>query len=360
MRRAVSAVASATLLLSVFLLPGTATLADPSSSASAQTAVRPAKKDRMASNASASPSRAEKPGDYIWADPGNVASLDFVSGPGGVKNTPKPPFEFIEEDMGGSNPKLKVTDANGTKWGVKFGTEVNAEVFASRIAWASGYYVEPAYFVKSGKINNVTGLTRAKKHVSSDGSFSDARFELKDKRIGQKLKDEQGWRWDTNPFVGKHELNGLKILLMLTSNWDSKDQRDASRGSNTAIFIIPVTGGDQRWYVFSDWGGSMGKWGGVFGREKWDAKGFASQTSKFVTGASGSNVEFGYSGQRTKDVKDGITVEDVRWILQYVGQITDQQIKDGLEAAGATPEEVDVFSRSIRDRINQLKRAAGQ
>ncbi len=357
MRRAVPAVASATLLLFVSLVPGTS-FAVANGSSSAQAAVRPAKRDRMVTGAAASPTRAEQPGDYIWADPGNVAALDFVSGPGGVKNTPKPPFTFVEEDLGGSNPKLKITDANGTKWGVKFGTEVNAEVFASRIAWACGYYVEPAYFVKSGKINNVSGLTRAKKYVGSDGSFSDARFELKDKRITQKLKDDQGWRWDTNPFVGKHELNGLKILLMLTSNWDSKDQRDASRGSNTAIFIIPVTGGDQRWYVFSDWGGSMGKWGGVFGREKWDAKGFSSQTSKFVTGVSGSNVEFGYSGQRTKEVKEGISVEDVRWILQYLGQITDSQIHDGLEAAGATPEEIDVFSKAIRDRINQLKNAA--
>jgi hypothetical protein len=347
MRRVVSAVASATLLLFVSLLPCTTTADAQSTSAS--TAKR---------TSAAAPARAEKTGDMIWADPGNVASLDFVNGSGGAKNAPKPPFEFQKEDMGGSNPKLNITDANGTKWGVKFGSEVNAEVFASRMAWAAGYYVEPAYFVKSGKINNVSGLTRAKKHVGSDGSFSDARFELKDKKIAQKLKDEQGWRWDTNPFVGSNELAGLKLMLMLTSNWDSKDQRDASRGSNTAIFVIPVTGGEQRWYVFSDWGGSMGKWGGVMGREKWDAKGFASQTPKFVTGVNGSMVEFGYSGQRTKEVKEGITVDNVRWFLQYAGQITDKQIADGLSAAGATPEEVDSIGRSLRDRINQLKRAA--
>jgi hypothetical protein len=351
MRRVVSLVASATLLSLISFLPTPSGFAD--TAANAQTGARASNRARTTT------ANAAKTGDLIWSDPGDVASLDFVNGVGGAANKPKPPFQFQKEDMGGSNPKLNITDANGVKWGVKFGSEVNAEVFATRIAWAAGYFVEPAYFVKSGKINGVTGLTRAKKYVGSDGSFTDARFELKDKKIAQKLKDEQGWRWDTNPFVGKPELAGLKIVLMLTSNWDSKDARDASRGSNTAIFVVPVTGGEQRWYVFSDWGGSMGKWGGVFGREKWDAKGFASQTSKFVKGVNGDVVEFSYSGQRTKDVAEGIRIADVRWSLNYIGKITDQQLRDGLEAAGATPEEVEVFTTSIRDRINQLKRAAG-
>ena len=48
--------------------------------------------------------------------------------------------------------------------------------------------------------------------------------------------DAHGWAWHDNPFVGTPELNGLKILMMLMSNWDNKDVRDVARGSNTAIF----------------------------------------------------------------------------------------------------------------------------
>jgi hypothetical protein len=291
---------------------------------------------------------------HIWRDPGAVEQLDFAAGPGGVDGAPKPPFKFLKEDMDGSNPKINIEDANGVKWGAKWGTEVNSEVFATRIAWAAGYYVEPTYFVKSGTIVGATGLKRAKKFVGSDGSFTDARFERKDKRI-TKLKDDQGWAWHNNPFAGTKELNGLKIVMMLVSNWDSKDVRDVSRGSNTAIFQVPVSGGTENWYVVTDWGGSLGKWGGVFSREKWDCKGFAGQNSRFTNGARGTNVEFGYSGQRTSDITEGIRVRDVQWIMQYLGRITDDQLRAGLEASGATPDEVECFTQALRDRLNQLK-----
>ena len=278
------------------------------------------------------PAPARPAAESIWTDPGPVERLDFGGGPGGRQGAPKAPFKFIEEDKGGTNPKIKVSDANGREWGVKGGEEVNAEVFASRIAWAAGYYVEPSYFVKSGKIDGVTGLSRAKKYVAPDGSFADARFELKQGGI-TKLKDRESWHWDQNPFVNTKELAGLKIVLMLVSNWDSKDQRDGGRGSNTAIFKYERTG--EVHYIFGDWGGSMGKWGGVFGRSKWDCKGFTSQTKDFIKGVSGNNVEFGYSGQRTDSVRTGITVADVQWAWSRLGKITDDQLRDALEACGA-------------------------
>src|SRR5262245_44081269 len=51
----------------------------------------------------------------IWRDPGAVEKLDFVAGPGGRSGAPMPPFRFVEEDLGGSNPKVKVTDRRGKK-----------------------------------------------------------------------------------------------------------------------------------------------------------------------------------------------------------------------------------------------------
>jgi hypothetical protein len=293
----------------------------------------------------------------IWHDPGNVASLDFVGGPGGHDGAPKPPFTFVEEDLGGSNPKLKATDANGQKWGVKFGHEVNSEVFASRIAWAAGYYVDPSYYVGSGTFVGADGskTKRLKDFIGKDGSFRDARFELKDKAVLKKFNGEEGWAWNSNPFAGTKELNGLKVILMLTSNWDSKDVRDISRGSNTAIYQVDGPNGPEARYVFTDWGGSMGKWGGVLGREKWDAKGYAKQTPDFIKGVKNGEVVWGYSGQRTEDVTKGIKVSDVKWITQYVGAITDDQLRAGLQSTGATPDEVEAFVKAIRDRINQLK-----
>src|SRR5215510_13914288 len=289
----------------------------------------------------------------LWRDPGVVEKLDFVNGPGGTKHIPRPPFTFVEEDTGGTNPKIKITDASGRSWGVKWGSEVHGEVFASRLIWAAGYHLEPSYFVQSGKIIGAKRLSRAKKYVEADGSFTNARFELKEKGVS-KATDKESWRWDRNPFVGTRELNGLKVMIMLTSNWDPKDQTDSQ--SNTAIYTKRNTG--EVTYVMSDWGATMGKWGGVLSREKWDCDGFASQTKKFVTGVDGGMVKFGYEGKKQNEIKEGIRVSDVKWLLAYIGRPTDEQIRAGLKASGGTPNDVDCFTTAPRDRINQLRSTA--
>ena len=69
---------------------------------------------------------------------------------------------------------------------------------------------------------------------------------------------EQHSSWNDNPFLGSRELHGLKILVMLLSNWDTKDRRDAARGSNTAIFERRVGGWrHEARYLITDWGGSI-------------------------------------------------------------------------------------------------------
>ncbi len=286
----------------------------------------------------------------LWRNPGAVEKLDFAGGPGGRSMAPRPPFRFLEEDLGGSNPKVKVMDAAGRRWSVKWGSEVHAEVFASRLAWAAGYYVTPTYFVARGQIQGVKGLTRAKKSVDAQGSFTDARFSLRDKPF-QLLKTED-WTWKENPFAGTRELNGLKILMMLTSNWDNKDARNTD--SNTGIREIAMRGRKTWIYLVTDWGATMGKWGGVAGREKWDCQGYTEQTSHFVKGVHDGVVEWSFHGKHTEDATQGIRLEHVKWLLQYIGRITDQQIRSGLKASGATPEEVECFTRAIRQRIMQM------
>lgn len=294
----------------------------------------------------------------IWQNPGEVEKLDLVGGSTGRAKAPKPPFTFVEESLSGTNPKIRVTDANGVRWTAKFGSEVNSETFATRLVWAVGYFVEPAYFVPSGKIEKLGELTRAKKSVGSDGSFTDARFEMQKAKDVQKLEEEESWGWLQNPFNGTKELNGLKVMLMLTSNWDNKDVRDFKRGSNTAIFRTPLKTGVEDRYLVTDWGGSMGKWGGVLSREKWDCKGFSSQNRDFVKGVKGDLIQFGYSGQHTDSFKNDIRISDVKWLLQYLGRITDDQLRAGLQTSGATADESACFTAALRERINQLKNAA--
>ncbi len=294
----------------------------------------------------------------LWREPGDPGRLDLAAGPGGHEGRPVEPFAFVEEHQTGSQPCVSVRDARGRRWRVKWGPEVHSETFAVRIAWACGYFAETTHFVREGRIDGTNGLTRAASCIQQGGRFTDARFELDDPAV-LKLFEEHSWSWTDNPFGGTRQLAGLKIVLMLLSNWDNKDQRDVARGSNTAIFVQRVS----RWrreahYMIIDWGGSMGRWGGIVTRGRWDADGFAAQTPQFVTGESGGYVRFGYAGQRTNDASSAITVKDVGWLCTYLGKLSDAQIEAALLASGASPAEIASFAASLRARIGQLQAIA--
>lgn len=296
----------------------------------------------------------------LWRDPGDVERLDLAAGPGGADGRPHPPFQFIEEHQTGSQPCVSVRDARGRRWRVKWGNEVQPETFAVRLAWACGYFAEVTYYVREGHVEQAAALRRTASCIAADGRFADARFELDDPD-DLKLFEEHSWSWADNPFVGTRELAGLRVIMMLISNWDNKDQRDVARGSNTAIYVRRRA----RWkreahYMITDWGGSMGRWGVTpVTRGRWDPDAFAAQTSQFVSGVTNGFVQFGYAGQRTADARQSITVKDVAWLCRYLGRIGDDQLRAALGASGATPEEVESFTASLRARITQLQRVSG-
>lgn len=290
----------------------------------------------------------------LWHDPGAVERLDLASGPGGRSGAPKPPFRFIVKDASGTSPKVRVRDARGWQWTVKWGQEVKAETFASRLAWAAGYHVEPVYYVRRGRILRTRDLGRADRYIDEQGYFRDARFELIDP--SKKYLQTQGWTWEKNPFSGTPQLNGLKILMMLTSNWDNKDARE--REGNTAIVRQRSAGGSRTLFLVTDWGASMGKWGNFFTREKWDCDGYAKQTRSFVKEVDDGEVKFGFSGKHDGEFKDEIGVRDVRWIMRYLGRVRDWQIRSALRASGASRHEEQCFARALRQRLNQLRQVA--
>jgi hypothetical protein len=292
----------------------------------------------------------------LWEAPGNITLRDWIWGPGGEARAPKPPFEFIEEDFKGTNPKIRVRDAKGDQWIVKFGGENHGDVFASRLLYALGYVTEPSYFVASGTIAGARDLRRAKPFLAKDGTFTYARFKLRDHKMFAHV-DGQTWSWNDNPFLGTPQLNGLKILLMLASNWDTKDARDGE-GSNTAVYSKPGSAGNQLYYVSDDWGSSMGKWGGFFERDKWNPAGYREQTKDFARSSAGGTIEWGYRGKHGEDITSGISAGDIRWLLTCLSRVTDEQLRAGLQASGATEPDIDIFTQSIRERISQLQRLA--
>ena len=306
----------------------------------------------------AGPRRLASFAQVLWQDPGDVAALDLFAGPGGGEGRPVPPFQFVEEHPGGSQPCVTVRDGRQRRWRVKWGNEVNSETFAVRIVWACGFFAETTHFVRAGTITGATDLQRAAACIDDHGRFANARFELDDPAV-KKHFEEHSWAWNDNPFLGSRELQALKIVSMLLSNWDTKDRRDVARGSNTAIFEHVTSGGREARYLITDWGGSMGSWGAnLVTRGRWDASAFAAQTRQFVTAVEEGVVKFGYAGQRTEDVASGITPDDVGWLCRYLGCLTDAQIDAALTASGATEEEREQFRCALRDRVDQLRRAS--
>jgi hypothetical protein len=311
------------------------------------------KKDKKskgdASEVGKKPGPGEKGTPMLWMDRGDISKLNLHLGIGASEeNMPKAPFTFDKEDTSGTNPKIKIIDANGVKWNMKFDEEVHAEVACSRIAWACGYMVEESYFLTSGKVNGVSGLGRAKKFVGSDGSFSNAMFEKRPDTIERRAMP---WPWDSNPFSGTKELSGLVILNVMLNNWDAKVDNN-----NVLGMYAPDGKTVHDWYLVADWGGTLGKMGGFTSHSKWDPDAFEKQA--FIDRVSGNSIKFHYTGKMSSAVET-VPMEHARWFAGIVGQLTDAQLRDAFKAAGASSSETERFARRIRAKIEELKSKTG-
>ena len=262
---------------------------------------------------------------------------------------PKPPFRFEREDLSGTQLKVFVRDGNGTDWNVKFGYEVKTESFCWRIVRACGYFAEPSFLVQEGGVEGLGALRRADPTLHADGSFRMGRFQFRDPHYRFL---QRSWSWTRNPFLGTPQFAGLKILIMLFSNYDNKDS--SNRGSNTAVFLH----GNERIYAFTDWGAGMGKWGHLTGQNNWRCEDYTAESPAFVTGRRRGFVRFGYEGGHLADFDRDIRTSDAAWLLRYLGRITDEQILGALRASGANPGEDECFRAAIRARIDALRRAA--
>ena len=283
----------------------------------------------------------------IRVDRGDISTLDLTLGIGSTEGMPKAPFKFEKEDTTGTNPKIKVIDANGVKWNVKFDEEVHAEIAASRIVWAFGYNVEESYYVSSAQVSGVTGLGRAKKFVGANGAITNAMFEKRPDNIARRKND---WSWSSNPFSGTKELSGLILLNVLVNNWDAKQT------NNGVLGIFDKNGGVNEWYTVCDWGGTFGKYGSVFSHSKWTPRDFEKES--YIEGVSGNTLKLHYKGKMS--ASHSVPLEHARWFAGLANQLTDDQIRQAFKASGASETEIASFSNKIRERLNELKKATGQ
>ena len=308
----------------------------------------------LAALLSVAPAAAQLPKGVLWRDPGNVAALDFGGTVGFPVGLPKPPFTFQREDLSGTQPKLFLTDAAGATWNVKFGYEVRCESFCWRVVKACGYFAEPNFLVRAGQIEGMRAMRRTDSTLKPDGRFTDGRFQYRDPNL--KFLGDRNWRWDRAPWGGTKELDGLKILIMLFSNYDNKDGRvGRSGGPNTGIFEVRRPAGVEYEYAFTDWGSGMGRLGSLAERSNWNCAAFSEQSKGFVRGVGRTGVIFGYDGNVNEGFRAGIPAAHVAWLMQYLGKISDEQLQAGLKASGADDAEAGCFTKALRMRIEELR-----
>jgi hypothetical protein len=273
----------------------------------------------------------------LWREPGDIASLDLLNGPGGEAGKPDTSkVTFIKEETGGYSKKYRVKDAAGRVWVAKIGKEAQPETAAVRLVWAVGYVTEINYLVPS-----VT--------IEGKGTFENVRFEARPETVER----HDSWRWAENPFAGRRELQGLKVLMALIENWDLKDD-------NNKILAVAGPSGTELHYIVSDLGATFGKTGGqkspvAFLRQ---IKGTRNEPAdyvadEFITGVEGPTVRFDYGGKNASMMR-GISTSDARWVGNLLARLSDKQLEDAFRAANYSPADVTALAGAVRARINEL------
>jgi len=293
----------------------------------------------------------------LWRQPDDISVRNLLYGSGGKEHQPTGKFRFIEEDLGGSNPKFRVEDEQGVKWKVKLGREAQPETSATRLLWAVGYLTDEDYYLPELRVQGMKKLKRGQSLVAADGTIRGVRLERHvtgEKRIGD-------WSWFKNPFAGTKELNGLKVMMALINNTDLKKENNSIYDEEELL---------EHRYVVSDLGASFGRTGNILEQSVGNLNDYFA--SKFIKRVKSQEVDFvmhnrppfifvfalPYYIRRTRmqETVKHIPSKDAKWIGQLLSQLSERQIKDAFRAGGFTLQQVDGYTRVLRGRIAELNR----
>lgn len=268
----------------------------------------------------------------LWQRPDDISSRDLFLGPGGTAMRPDlGRITFIKEEKGGYSKKYRVRDGSGREWVVKIGKEAQPETSAVRLLWGVGYITEVNYLVP-----RVT--------IPGKGTFTNVRFEARPERW-----DRAGeWKWKRNPFIGKPEFQGLKIMMAMINNWDLKDANN--------VIVKLRSNDDALFYMISDLGATFGHasttpifWRLTRSRNKPEK--YAK--SEFFKKVKGDRVVLHFGGKNSGIMKD-ITVHDAQWMGSLLSQLSDRQLRDAFRAANYRPDQINLLARTVRERTNEL------
>ena len=267
----------------------------------------------------------------LW-EPVDISQQDTLAGPGDIQPD-LTRITFVSQEKGGYSTKYKIKDGQGRTWVAKIGKEAQSETAAVRLLSAIGYKTDYNYLVP-------------KLMIPGKGVFTNVRLEARPEDI----KRGDPWKWGSTPFEHTREMQGLKLMMAFINNWDMKS-------ANNVLLETP----DTEEYAISDLGVAFGKTGSnglpLFwraGRSRNDPQGYAK--TKFVKSAKNGKVSVVFNGKNRSRMHN-FTTADARWLADKLSQLSDRQIRDIFRAANYSPSEVDLLTRTVKNRIDQLERA---
>jgi hypothetical protein len=277
---------------------------------------------RPATSAASEPTLAE-----LWSEP--EPDRDLFYGVGGSRLVPDPKelYEVTEIKIGGFSEGYSLIDSQEREWSAKFPPEALSEIVVSRLHWALGYHQPPLHLLPEWNAKDAT----------APNPQLPARFRAKSPDFNG-IHAGPNWSFKDNPFVGTRQLNGLLVLQAMVQNPDIKP-------SNNTIYELKTPAeGASRWYVVRDLGYSLGR--AAFNSPRTDIDAF--ERAPFIRGVVNGKVQFHYGGQNKSMLRGTISVDDVRWLCERLGRLTDRQWHDAFRAAG--------YELSVSDRyIKQFK-----
>jgi hypothetical protein len=292
----------------------------------------------------------------------DIPSENLLYGAGGAEHQPHGPFTFDSEDMEGTNPKFDVHDADGTKWKIKMGAEARPETVASRFVWAMGYHTDDEYFLPDTQVMGLPDhVHRGGDQIDHGGIMHNVR--LKHEKGGKKIAN---WAWKDNKFVGTRELDGLRVMMAVTDNWDLKTENNAVREKKGD------DGNVGRVFEVSDLGATFGTTGRKISNDASKGNVDAYKKAKFITDVHAQSVSFAVPSRPeallvfdTPEFVDrvgmrwigkDVPLSSVRWIAGLLGQLSDAQIRDAFRSAGYAGPDLDGFTFAFEHRIAELKK----
>jgi len=266
----------------------------------------------------------------LWVEP--ERGRDLFYGVGGRRLAPDPAatYTVIEIKRGGYSRGYTLRGPGDREWSAKFPPEAGTEVIASRIHWGIGYHQPPVYLMTNWTAHKAT----------SPNPQLPARFREKKPDL-HGLDAGESWSYYRNPFVGTRQMNGLLVLQAMLGNSDLKETQ------NVIYTLDRPLEGARRWYVARDLGHTFGRTG-VLDAPRGDIDVF--ERTPFIRGVENGRVRFEYRG-RHRELFDGITPADVRWICERLSRLTDEQWHDAFRAGGVERPLADRFIRRMKQKI---------